>query len=167
MTIFVCLQQKFLMIALAMLCCFVSVQAIEDSETNQQRLKEATFVFIEKYVNSRNDQPRGRMLVDSCLLQYVPERLTREFSPHAQCSINMATVDEIAEVVGIDHIIEGFAVNYRVFKENELLAKRMKVSNYLYVCVSEEERETIELHGQSRIGEEKADQIARFLKIIT
>lgn len=167
MTIFVYLYQNFLMVVLAILCCFVSAQAMEDLETNRERLKEATLVFIEKYVNSRNDQSRGRMLVDSCLLQYVPERLTREFSPHARCSINMATIDEIATVIGIDDAIEGFAANYRVFKENELLIKRMKVSNYLCACVSEEERETIELHGQSRIGEEKADQIARFLKIIT
>lgn len=160
------LHQRILVLVGLMLCCLVSVQAMEGYERNQERLKAATFSFIENYVNSKNDQPRIYMAIPSCLLQYVPERLTREFLPHDQCLINVATVDEIAAAIGINAVIKGFAVEYEAFQKSNLATKRMYVSNYLFGVVFDEERETIELHGKSRIGEEKADQIARFLKII-
>ena len=161
------LHQRILILVGLMLCCLVSAQAMESYERNQERLKAATFSFIENYVNSKNDRPRMYMVIPSCLLQYVPERLTREFSPHDQCLINVATIEEIAAAIGINAAIKNFAAEYEAFQESNLATKRINVSNYLFGCVFDVERESIVLKGQSRIGEDKADQIARFFKIIT
>ena len=159
--------KMFLMTVFTMLCCLVSTQAMEDYERNQERLRAATFDFVENYVNSINDQPRKYMEIRPCLLQYVPEKLTREFLPHHRCLINVATIDEIATAIGIDGIIKDFTAEYEAFKESNLARKRMYVSNYLYGAVFGEARESIGVKKKSRIDEESADQIARFLKITT
>lgn len=154
-------------IVLVMLCCFVSAQAMESYERNQERLRAATFAFVEDYVNSINDQPRMYMKIPPCLLQYVPEKLTREFLPHHRCLINVATIDEIAAIIGVDAIIKDFTEEYPAFQKSNLARKRMSVSNYLYGAVFGEARESIKLKEKSRIDEESANEITRFLRIIT
>ena len=156
-------RKMFLTTVLLLLLCLNSSKAMEDRDVDQTRLKTATFVFIENYVNSRNDQPRGCMSIPPCLLQYVPEKLTREFLPHHRCVINVETIDEIAVVLGI----KNFESDYLNFKQDELFTKRMYVSNYLVGAVFVDKRESINVNKRSRVSERVADDIARFLKIIT
>ena len=154
-------------IVLVMLCCLVSAQAMEDREVNRARLKEDTFVFIKNYVNSRNNQPRKRMRVPARMFQHIPEKIPMLLPLSSICMINGGTAKEIAAEIGIDEITKNFALDYSAFKQDKSLTKRMCVSNYLMGCVFEDERESIDVKRKSRIDEESADQIARFLKIVT
>lgn len=159
------LYRTFLVIFGCMLCCVTFAQSMESYERNQERLRAATFDFIENYVKTKADPRRGYMRVHWCVLQYVPERLTREFSRHDHCLINTTTVDEIAGVIGIDKALENFTAQYEIFQKSNLVTKRMSVSNYLYGCVFQGERESIALNEQSRIDGDSADKIAEFLNI--
>ncbi len=157
--------KMFLMTVFTMLCCLVSAQAMENYEVNQKRLKEATFAFIEDYVNSKNDRPRKRMAVPARMFQYIPAQMP-SLLPASICLINRQMVDDIAAAIGINGIIKDFAEEYAVFKESDLATKRLTVSNYLVGTVFDEERESIDLKKKSKVNEEVADHIARFLKII-
>lgn len=151
-------------IVFALLCCTTFAQSMESYERNQERLRVATFDFIEKYAQTRNDQPRFRVLVRPCLFQYVPERITG-LGPDSWCLIPARDVDEIAHAMKLDKVINTFEKEYARFKAKPFSIKYMEVANCLYGCVFADERETIDLQGTTRINESVADEIAAFLKI--